>query len=619
MDKINKETVDIAKENIEKLKELFPNIINDGKIDFDQLKTVLGEELDEPNERYQFTWNGKKDSIKLAQTTSTGTLRPSKDDSINWDTTENLYIEGDNLEVLKQLQKTYFGKIKMIYIDPPYNTGGDFVYKDNFKDNIKNYKELTNQQLRSNPETSGRYHTDWLNMMYPRLMLARNLLAEDGVIFVSIDDNEVENLKKLMNEIFGESNFISQMPRKTVGHLRVLADYELQKLNDYVLLYTKNKAVINFKKNVTGTINYEYEDENGKYTLKAFQNSGANGTRKARPNLYYPIYLNRLTQKLSLVNSGNDLEILPKKVRNEDGRWLWSKEKFNTDKELLVYVNNTIKKKYYYDENEDQTKYQAKKTWLEIFENRLGTNALKKLNMVSYFNYSKPVELIEYLIEHIFQNDLIILDFFSGSATTAHAVMKLNAEDGGNRKFIMVQLPEKTDESSEAYKAGYENICEIGKERIRRAGKQIKEELEKEGKDTSSLDIGFKVFKLDETNIKEWDAYEEVTEQTLFNQEQVLKDGRSKDDLLYEILLKYGVFDKKVKEITVNNKKMVSVGENSVILDLSDSISLDDVKAITQLKPMTVIFYEDGFEDDNVKINAEVILKDHGVEDVRSV
>ena len=642
MVKINKGTLDITKENIEKIKELFPNIITDGKIDFDQLKIVLGEEIDESNERYQFTWNGKKDSIKLAQTASTGTLRPSKDDSVNWGSTENLYIEGDNLEVLKQLQKTYFGKIKMIYIDPPYNTGGDFVYKDNFRENIKNYKEFTNQQLRSNPETSGRYHTDWLDMMYPRLILARNLLSEDGVVFISIDDNEVENLKKVMDEIFGENNFITKFVWEKTQH------FGRQKLNfysniEYVLTYSKNLVKSSgMRRLLVEKIKNELEDA-------PLYNASNNFSHLVFPknsvkfNIPDDTYTKTKDEKYSLLkpvvvkNGYNETELQiqfksrwsQKKIVEEisNGCLYWIKSEnfsvrviYGESKESLDSPKQCI------FTNKNNPLYATSSFVDKVGTSEEGSNELKLMFEGNYFDYPKPTSLIKYLggllwndNNWTFEKDSIILDFFSGSATTAHAVMKLNAEDGGNRKFIMVQLPEKTDESSEAYKAGYENICEIGKERIRRAGNQIKEELEKEGKDTSSLDIGFKVFKLDETNIKEWDAYEEVTEQTLFNQKQILKDGRTKDDLLYEILLKYGVFDKKVKEITVNNKTMYSVGENSVILDLSDSITLDDVKAITQLNPMTVIFYEDGFEDDNVKINAEVILKDHSVEDVRSV
>jgi adenine-specific DNA-methyltransferase len=608
MNKINKETLNIKKEHIEKLKELFPSIVTDGKIDFDQLKTILGQDIDESNERYQFSWNGKKDAIKLAQSASTGTLRPSIEDSVNWDSTENMYIEGDNLEVLKQLQKTYFGKIKMIYIDPPYNTGGDFVYKDNFRDSIKNYKEVTNQQLRSNPETSGRYHTDWLNMMYPRLMLARNLLTEDGVIFVSIDDNEVENLKKIMSEIFGDSNFITSLIWKSKNGGGNDAKF-ITVDKEYILVYSKNGINLEqfYDLEYQTSIKYNLQDEKGNYTLDRLDKKALG-------------YVKSLDFEIKDKNGNSYFPEQPDLI-NPSSRWRWSKKTVEENYESLVFKNGYVYTKAY------EKNGAVMRDLLVDTRHKRSQDGTKEVKEIfggrAYFSFPKPL----FLLLNIFNSFLstngsindIILDFFSGSATTAHAVMKLNAEDGGDRKFIMVQLPEKTDESSEAYKAGYENICEIGKERIRRAGKQIKEELEKEGKETSSLDIGFKVFKLDDTNIKAWDAYADVSNETLFSQESILKDGRTKQDLLYEILLKYGVFDKKVNTIKVNQKTMYRVGENSVIIDLNDAITLDDVRAIATLKPMTVIFYEDGFEDDNVKINAEVILKDHGVEDVRSI
>jgi adenine-specific DNA-methyltransferase len=620
MTKLAKEAL-LKPEQLAKLKELFPQAFVDGKVDFVLLKALLGAQVEESNEKYQFTWNGKQNAIAHAQKPSSGTLREDKASSKNFDSTDNLYIEGDNLEVLKLLQKTYQGKIKMIYIDPPYNTGNDFVYKDDFKDNVKNYLELTNQKNKSNAETSGRYHTDWLNMMYPRLMLARNLLTDDGVIFISIDDNEQANLKKICDEIFGESNYISQMPRKTVSHMRILADYELQKLNDYVFVYSKNKNFIKFNKEITGEIEYEYVDELGKYTLKAFQNSGANGTRKARPNLYYPIYYNENKKDFSLVNRLGDIQILPKKVRNEDGRWLWSKEKFNIDKNQLIFINGTIKKKFYYNENDDQSKYQAMKTWLDSFENRLGASTLKSLDLISYFDYSKPVDLIIFLSQLIVNDSDLILDFFSGSGTTAHAVMKLNAEDGGNRRFIMVQLPEKTDEDSEAFKAGYKNICEIGKERIRRAGEKVKQEmLEKDSSsDVTKLDVGFKVFKLDSTNIKPWDGTQDINQMLLEASGNVVKKDRTDLDVVNELMLMYGVFNEEVVEIKINGKTLYSIGEHFLMVCLFKSITKQDIEAIIKLKPKNVIFNDAGFENDNVKINAELTLKNHGVEDIKSL
>lgn len=473
----------IVTENVLKIKELFPNCVTEGKgkngdttlkIDFETLKQELSEDLIKNNEKYEFNWSGKNESILLANQPTDKVLIPCKEESVNWDNTQNIYIEGDNLDALKILRSTYLNKVKLIYIDPPYNTGKSRLYKDKFT------------------------HTDWLNMMYPRLKLARDLLTDDGVIFISIDDHEQANLKKICDDIFGEENFVAICPRKTTEHIRVSADCELQNLNDYVILYCKNLNKVCINKKITGKIKYEYEDEKGKYTLKAFQNSGENGTRKARPNLYYPIYYNEQSKKFSLLSNLNSIEILPRKVKSEDGRWLWSREKFEKDNELLEYKNGTLYRKVYYNPQEDQSKYEAYKTWLDMCPNRLGAKALNDLNMGKYFNYSKPMELIKFLLDIAVDDDSIVLDFFSGSATTAHAVMQLNAEDDGNRKFIMVQLPEPCDEKSEAFKEGYKNICEIGKERIKRAGKKIIEETGK-----TDLDIGFRVFKLEKYKLLE--------------------------------------------------------------------------------------------------------------------
>jgi adenine-specific DNA-methyltransferase len=578
MDKMNGQSMDLENKNIEELKKFFPNAVTEGKIDFEKLKLMLGEEIDDSIEKYQFTWNGKNKAIKLAQMPSTATLRPSKEESKDWDTTENLYIEGDNLEVLKQLQKTYFGKIKMIYIDPPYNTGGDFVYKDDFKDSLKNYKEQTNQSKSSNAETSGRYHTDWLNMMYPRLMLAKNLLSEDGAIFVNIDYNEFGNLKKLLDEVFGEQNF----QREIIWRIGWLSGYKTIANNfirnhDTIFMYSKNPSGFRFNKR------YIY-------------NKDFKPLVKLNPNLK---------------NKFNELEI-----------------EYSKQKELLRFIN--------YDNRPE--KYPIEDTWNSNEYDDLNSIAIvsfsgEKISKILDIDFEikgqKSISMLNRLIDSMTDKNSIILDFFSGSSSTAHAVMKLNAEDGGNRKFIMVQLPEQTDEKSEAYKAGYKNICEIGKERIRRAGEQIKQELiekkEKAGMpgenivDPDSLDIGFKVFKLDDTNIKAWDSSAEVTKETLLDQVEVIKENRSKEDVLYEILLKYGVFNQPVKELRINNKTMYDIGEGYMIVNLNDKIEETDIKEITKLKPAVVVFLEIGFKDDNDKINAEATLKHNGVEDVKCI
>jgi len=634
MDKMDGKSLDIEKLNIEKLKELLPNVVTEGKVDFEKLRLILGDEIEERTERYQFTWNGKSRTIKLAQTPSTGTLRPCKEESKNWDTTENLYIEGDNLEVLKLLQKTYYGKVKMIYIDPPYNTGGDFVYKDDFKDNIQNYKEQTNQTLRANPETSGRYHTDWLNMMYSRLILARNLLTNDGVILISIDDNEEANLTKICLEIFGDNNFIGKFVVNTTPNAR---DYgHIGKMHEYVLFFAKNIEFTSTNMIPEQGKKFKYIDECGGFNIHPLYNSNVAFNNKNRPNLYYPFYVYLDEKegefyKIGLDRRDNSVEVFPPKSVKEGVQfvWRWGKEKAkqNLNTEIIAYKVNDefrIVQKMRHNEKIIRTLLLDTK-----FSSRRGTAEVEDIFNRKIFSFPKPLELLYELTLMATNEDSIILDFFSGSATTAHAVMKLNADHGGNRKFIMVQLPELTDPSSEAYKAGFKNICEIGKERIRRAGEKIKQELiEKKNKagmldenivDPDTFDNGFKVFKLDSTNIIPWDGSIKLDENTLFSQNEVIKADRTNMDALHEILLKYGVFDKPVEEIKINNKTMYSVAEGYLIVCLDDNITIDDVKEIGKLKPHNVIFKESGFKNDNDKINAIYTLERLGVEEVKGI
>jgi len=632
MNKMEGKSLDLEKLNIEKIKELFPNVVTEGKVDFDKLRIILGDQIDDRVEKYQFTWNGKSDTIKLAQTPSTGTLIPSKEDSKNWDTTGNLYIEGDNLEVLKQLQKTYYGKIKMIYIDPPYNTGGDFVYKDDFKDNIKNYKEQTQQTSRANPETNGRYHTDWLNMMYSRLMLAKNLLSNEGVIFISIDENENYNLIKLCNEIFGEFNRISDMVNIT-GASQNGEGVLIQKNYETCLVYCKNLSLLKINK-----------VDKANESLRSL--ADAPTPLNTRPDMGYTIYYNELNDDIiplkdydkNLIHSNDEkvvyknnkklidqgyIPIRPGKKNNLLHRWRWGFETFIERKdEIIIQKTNGNFIPYF-----RQSGYNPPRN---ILNYSVGTNEVKKIfDDTKLFEFPKSTNMLKYLISIGTNSDDIVIDFFSGSATTAHAVMQLNAEDGGNRKFIMVQLPELTDESSEAYKAGYKNLCEIGKERIRRAGEQIKQELiEKKNKagllddniiDPETFDNGFKVFKLDSTNINPWDGTIKLNDETIFSQTEVIKEDRSTLDVLYEIMLKYGVFDKPVKEIKVNTKTMHSVADGYLIVCLDNHITLEDVREIGKLKPRNVIFKESGFANDNDKINATYTLEKLGVEEIKSI
>lgn len=605
MEKMKSESLDILNENIKKMKELFPEVFTEDKIDFQRLEEILGNYVEDSNERYSFNWNGKGRALRISQTPSTGTLRPSKEDSKNWATTKNLYIEGDNLEVLKLLQKTYHSKIKMIYIDPPYNTGKDFVYKDDYRDNIKNYLDYTGQtdeegrKMGTNSETSGRYHTDWLNMMYPRLRLARNLLTDDGVIFISIDDNEVHNLRKICDEVFGEDNFICNICHK--ARASVSNDKIMSSNHNIILLYGKNEKKVFEKRKTIGLdpdlsgFGNQDNDIRGPYKLTPVDGPG--GAQKGNP--YY--------------------EFL-----GIEGYFRYSKETMQRKYEdgLIVKTANGLQQKYYLEDAKKSRKTDT--TWWD--DGGLTSNATRSLISLmgeKTFDTPKPVSLIHRMLKLFsnFDKDSIILDFFSGSSTTAHAVMQLNAEDNGNRKFIMVQLPEPTDENSEAYKAGYKNIAEIGKERIRRAGEKIKEDnKDKEG--IENLDIGFKVFKLDKSNIKEWNPDYNNLQTTLEDMVENFVPGRTEEDILYEIILKYGIYlTLPIEEHSIEGKRVFNIGMGALFICLDNDITLGVVEGIGKLKERLapeitrVVFKDNGFKDDSIKTNAILILKRYGIDE----
>lgn len=536
------------------------------------------------------------------------------------------------MEVLKQLQKTYFKKIKMIYIDPPYNTGNDFVYKDDFKDSVENYKEQTSQTQKSNPETSGRYHSDWLNMMYPRLILARNLLSDDGAIFISIDDNELVNLKRICDEIFGEENFVTifiweKKKKPSFLHKNV------GKLGDYILCYTKN-AIDSIPFSVeTTTAGKKYPLNNAGNTLATLVFPPMSVKFNREDGTIEPQDMSEGNIKTELLNTLVIEEGYNKNEFRLRGEWRYSQETLD---EIIESGDELVISKIPFRPNHVKPGGDIKKmknflttTHYNMETNEDATQQLIDLFGVDIFDNPKPVKLIETLIKGTTYNDYeaIICDFFSGSATTAHAVMNLNHQDGGNRKFIMVQLPELADEKSEAYKTGYKNICDIGEERIRRAGEKIKtdwkNEKEKAGlladKKEFSTDIGFKVFKLDSTNINPWDNSKEYDEKTIFDTATIFKVDRSKEDILYEIMLKYGIFDQPATEVNINGKTMYRVGQRHMIVCLEDNIDDKDVEEICKLEPRVVVFKEDGFKDDNAKINAEYNLKKAGVEDVKAI
>ncbi|MGJ0455085.1 site-specific DNA-methyltransferase [Aliarcobacter cryaerophilus] len=625
MQNLDGKSMNIIEQNIEKLKEIFPEVFSEGKIDFSKLEEELGFFKEKSDERYNFTWNGKSEAKKIALTPSTGTLRPCKEESKDWDKTQNLYIEGDNLEVLKLLQKSYHKKVKMIYIDPPYNTGKDFVYKDNFRDNIKNYLEITGQvdsdgnKLSTNSETSGRYHSDWLNMMYPRLKLARNLLKDDGVIFISIANQEIDNLIKVCNEIFGEDNFIGNLIwRKKEGG--GMADDYFSTEHEYILVFQKSK---NFQWNdelvEADEKDFNKEDERGKYSLVKLAKWGNTARKEDRPSMYFSIVD---------PDGKNNFPIAPD---GSDGRWRVGKDKINylIENSLIEFIKREEKwipyEKIYFDPSKGKS-IKLRSILYDIGGTAKGTNQLTELFIKKdIFENPKPIELFSSFGKFNTKDNDIILDFFSGSATTAHAVMKLNSEDDGSRKFICVQLPELTSEKSEAYKAGYKNICEIGKERIRRAGEKVKSESGK-----TELDIGFKVLKLDSSNIKSWDSDFENLETNLLDSVENIKSDRNEEDLLYEILLKYGLdLTLPIEELNINGKKIFSIGFGSLVCCLDNDIDTNIVEKIAELKKqfetdfglenMRVVFKDSSFKDSVVKTNALQILKQNGINEVVSV
>lgn len=627
--------------NMEKLKSVFPECFTEGKLDIDKLLSLCGEYIDNDFEKYKFEWKGKAECLRLAQKRSTGTLRPCPEESVNWDTTKNLYIEGDNLEVLKLLQTAYYRKVKMIYIDPPYNTGNDFVYEDDFADPLARYKEVTQQTTKSNPETMGRYHTNWLNMMYPRLRLAANLLRDDGVIFISIDDNEVTNLRKICDEVFGEENFVNQFAWINNITGRQISGKGAVKTYEHIVVYAKNISEISeffvdvnlAKQSMPDTYKgFKKEirvDEYGEYAIgDTLYNHNRIFNEETRPNLVFSIFYNPDTKEITTGNIGERkdgyVELLPHK--NGDGfhkyhAWRWSKQKIQNESHDLIILPTSNGGYEIYTKTRDFNKTLLKDTITNISN---GDKEIKELfDGRKYFNYPKSTDLLKIILNSTQYNDDIILDFFSGSATTAHAVMQLNAEDSGNRQFIMVQLPEVCDEKSEAYKAGYKNICEIGKERIRRAGKKILEENNQMTlEDKEQLDIGFKVFKLDSSNLKTWDNTPVTAEQMDLLYERMnnmihrVKSDRSDLDMVCEIMLKLGVpLTYSITAVEINGKTAYSIGDDCLLLIcLAEDVQPEDVEQMAEYAPAKLIISRESFVDDTAMANAHYILKDHGVE-----
>lgn len=632
--------------NIAKLKELFPEAMAEGKIDFNVLQELLGNEIEQGDEYYRFTWAGKAQARREAHKPSTGTLRPAKDESVDWENTQNLYIEGDNLEVLKLLQKSYAGKIKMIYIDPPYNTGKDFVYKDNYKDNLKNYQEITGQidsegnRLTTNSESDGRYHSNWLNMMYPRLQLARNLLKDGGIILVHIDEHEYSNLEKVLTEVFGENNNLGTIvwdKRNPKGEVVGIAQQ-----HELISIFAKNKLAFKDieqlrrpKENAHKIIDKAnrlisdfggVNDELKKVFKKWLSEQNFSGGEKAynliddKGDVYQSVSMaapdkpeTRSHRPLIHPVTGNDCPVPAKGWRFPDATM-----------DDLLRKNEIV---FGEDEfSQPRRKYLLKENLEENVPSLLyfgGSDDALGLP----FDNPKPLAVAKKLIRPICRDGEISLDFYSGSATSAHAIMELNIEDNGNRKFIQVQLPQPVDKKEQAYKDGFRNIADIGKERIRRAAKKIAAENPEKAKE---LDLGFKVFKLDTSNIKAWDGSTENLEQTLFDAQDNIKPERTEEDVLYEILLKYGLdLTLPIEEKTIAGKKVFSVGYGALFLCLANGVTRDVAEGIgkwkEELQPETcrVIFKDSGFGTEKTadveKTNALQTLKRFGIDEVKSI
>ena len=632
MDKMRMETPDLTAANVEKIGALFPNCITEttdenGKpkkaINFDLLRQVLSHDVMDGDETYEFTWVGKKAAIVEANKPIRKTLRPCPEESVSWDTTENLYIEGDNLEVLKLLQESYLGKVKLIYIDPPYNTGNDFIYRDDFKVSTEAYEEDSGvvdsdgNRLFKNTDANGRFHSDWCSMIYSRLLLARNLLSDDGLICISIDGNEIDNLRKICSEVFGEDNYVTEIVVQNNPRGRQ-SDSFVATTHEYLLCFAKNAATCI----VNGTPltdeqrqEYQYSDDKGAYRLLGLRQRGVASLREDRPEMFFPIYVNPDTLEVSLESKNGWEIVIPKKSDGREGRWMWGKQKSITDFERLV--PRMIERRGEYDifvkdylDRDGGTRTRKYKTiWDDkSINNQVGTQEVKALLGGDYMSFPKSEAYIKMICQMGSLKDSIVMDFFSGSATTAHAVMDLNNEDGGTRKFIMVQLQEECDENSAAYKAGYKTICDLGKERIRRAGIKIKEENPLL---TQNLDTGFRVFKLDDSNMNDvYYAAGDYTQDLLTMLESNVKSDRSDLDLLFGCLLEWGLpLSMPYKSEKIEGCTVHTYNDGDLIACFDKNIPDTVIKEIARRQPLRAVFRDSSFSGSPAKINVGEIFK----------
>ena len=641
MEKMKFETVDGTRRNIDKIAEMFPQVVtevlgDDGKlkraVKWDILKELLSGDYVEGGECYEFTWPGKRAAIAEAAKPIRKTLRPCKEESKNWDTTENLYIEGDNLEVLKLLQESYLGKVKMIYIDPPYNTGNDFVYKDNFtkdkdtsEDELGLFDEETDNRTMSgalfkNTEANGRFHSDWCSMMFSRMQIAYNLLSNDGVIFISLDDNEVCNFRKICDEIFGEENFYTQIIIQS--NKRGQTYKQISKTHEYLLVYTKDIGVeFNELEKDGDSDDLNLLDNIGKFNIRELRNRNPKFGRHNRPNLYYPIFVNPNAvdcNGFSPVSiEKNDeffVEIFPTNSEGAASCWRWGKDKTQQNCDSQTMNCNLVAKRkntgsFNIYEKYRKTTYKPKSIWDDVSViTEKGTVELGELGLSAFFDFPKPLGLLYKMLQIGTNPNDIILDFFSGSATTSHAVMQLNAEDGGNRKFIMVQLPEVCEAGSEAAKAGYKNICEIGKERIRRAGEKIKQDA---GLAAANLDIGFRVFKVADSNMKDvYYSASDYSQDMLDSLVSNIKEDRTDLDLLYGCLLEWGVeLSLPHTSETIDNVTVHTVNNGDLIACFDANIPESAIRTIAKRQPLRAVFRDSSFASAPQKINVEEIFK----------
>ena len=626
-DKLDMQSPDLVSQNFEKLAVLFPNCVTEsatGKvIDFDLLRQELSHAVVEGNkERYRLEWPGKREAIVTANLPTTKTLRPVREDSVDFDNTENIYIEGDNLEVLKLLQESYLGKIKMIYIDPPYNTGNDFVYRDNFSRNTdeelfeSGQKDEFNQRLVKNPETSGKYHSDWLTMMYPRLKLARNLLTDDGVIIVSIDENEVCNLEKLLSEIFGGENVIGSMP--VVMNLKGNQDaFGFAETHEFITVCTRKKesCELGHLPIDDEELNEWDEDEYGLFKkADTLRRTGQDAARERRPKGWFPVFIDEVNQLVYVTDDDMPFDkthhiILPVNEDGEELSWSWGKKKISNEPYNLIITKGrnglNVYKKQRPQIGDLPTKKPKSLLYKPDYSTSTSTNRFKELMGGKYFDMPKPVPFLTDLLRIGSKNEAIVLDFFAGSSSLAHAVIQLNAELNFSLKFIQDQLPQLVADGSDAAKAGFKNICEIGKERIRRAAKKIKEET------GADIDYGFRVYRLDESNMQ--DVYyrpQELDQSKMDLFGDNVKPDRTEDDLLAQVMLDWGLpLSLKIEQANVAGKNVFKVAENSLFACFDKGIDEAFAKEIAKEKPLRIVFKDAGFKDDTAKTNVKQLLK----------